>query len=119
MKFVLVVEDDELLRDTAVAIFDEAGLQVEDFATAEEALAFADVHSGSIAAVFSDISMPGTMDGFTLARTILSRWPHIVVMLNSGRSGRPADFPESVHFISKPWRSEDVLPILQDAADPH
>ena len=117
-KFVLVVEDDPLLRDTTVAIFDDAGIQVEDFATADEALAFASDHPDKIAAVFTDVRMPGTMDGFALAKTIVARWPHIVVVINSGQVDRPPDFPSSVRFIAKPWRSQDVLPIFENAIDP-
>ncbi len=118
-KFVLVVEDDPLLRDTTVAIFGDAGLHVEDFATADEALAFASEHTEKIAAVFTDVRMPGTMDGFALAETIVSRWPYIVVVINSGAADRPPNFPTSVRFISKPWRSQDVLPIFESATDPN
>lgn len=116
-KFVLIVEDDPLLRDTIVAIVEDAGLQGEDFESADDALVFLSKHADRVAAVLTDVRMPGTMDGFVLARTIVSRWPRIVVVVNSGQPDRPQDYPTSVRFVSKPWRCEDVLPILLDAAE--
>ncbi len=117
-KLVLVVENDPMLRHATTMMFEDAGLHVEDFAGADEALLFTSANSARIAAVFTDVQMPGVIDGSTLAKTIAAQWPHIVVVVNSGQTDRPQDFPDSVRFILKPWRYDDVLPIMQDASDP-
>lgn len=115
-KLIIVVEDDPLLRMNTTVMFEEAGLLVEEFATADEALAFVSVHFDRVAAVFTDAQMPGVVDGLQLARAVVAEWPHVAVIVNSGRIGRLTDFPDSVRFIPKPWRLADVLPAMQDAA---
>lgn len=118
-KSVLVVEDDPLLRTDAVMMFEEAGLSVVEMETADEALAYVVERAGDIAAVFTDVQFPGEADGFDLADAVATHWPHIAVLVTSGRARPPADLPASVRFVPKPWRPLDVLTAMQNAVTIH
>jgi len=87
---ILVVEDELLLRLTAVGIATEAGFQALSAATADEAISIlearADMHL-----VFTDVQMPGSMDGLRLAHAIRDRWPPVELIVTSGRAHIPAD----------------------------
>lgn len=79
----LVVDDEPLiLLDTADMISDE-GYSVVEASTADQAFAFLDRHS-SLQLLFTDVQMPGDLDGFGLARIVAERWPHIRVVIASG-----------------------------------
>lgn len=110
---ILIVEDDPLLRADTVTTLEEAGLSVIDKADADEALGFLLENGTEVAAVFTDINMPGHSDGVHLAEMITRHWPHIGVVVTSG-AARPARvLPEQVHFIPKPWRAEQVIAAMQ------
>ena len=114
---VLVVEDDPILRLDAVTIFEEAGLDVVEMDNADDALAYTFEQSSNVAAIFTDVQMPGHLDGLHLARLVSRHWPHIVVLVCSGVI-RPADsLPNNVRFIPKPWLPLDVLTAVQDAVE--
>ena len=71
---VLVVEDSPLQRTDAVDLVEECGLVAEEAATADEALAVLETRS-DIAIVFTDVAMPGSMNGLQLIEVIRRRWP--------------------------------------------
>ena len=60
--------------------------------------------------LFTDVQMPGRLDGMDLAQEIDERWPKVLLLITSGNS-RPAtaDIPDHGHFLVKPYRSEDVI----------
>src|SRR5437868_9951893 len=92
---VLVVEDEMVLRMRAVDIVEDAGFNPVEAVNADEALAILESRS-DIALLFTDIQMPGSMDGLKLAHAVHNRWPHIKIMLVSGQVkpsdiDRPAD----------------------------
>lgn len=115
---ILVVEDDPVIRLDAVILFKEAGFVVADFATADEAAAFISERPAEIGAVFTDINMPGSLDGIELASMVSARWPAITVLVTSARYGRkPSALPSHVAFIPKPWLPLDLLVKMQRAVD--
>ena len=118
-KAVLVVEDDPLLRVDAATMFEEAGLSVIEMETADEALAYVLEQASDVGAIFTDVQFPGYADGFDLAGTVATNWPHITVLVTSGRARPPADLPKSVRFLPKPWRPLDVLVAMQNAVTLH
>ena len=118
-KSVLVVEDDPLLRMDAVMMFEEAGLSVVELETADEALAYVFEQPSDVGAIFTDVQFPGEADGFDLAGAVAANWPHITVLLTSGRVTPPIDLPRSVRFVAKPWRPLDVLTAMQNAVTLH
>lgn len=109
----LVVEDEPLIRVTAADICMDAGYRVHEAGNAAEALAILE-GQGDIGTVFTDIEMPGELNGVGLAVTICQRWPHIRVLVTSGR-GLPDDcaLPIGVGFIGKPYRRTQVLAEIQ------
>jgi len=92
-----------------VDILEEAGFVVKEAADADEAIAFLDRHE-DIHILFSDIDMPGSMDGLELARLVHDRWPKIGLLLTSGhhRLGT-AQLPGRGQFMSKPWAVDALL----------
>jgi CheY-like chemotaxis protein len=78
---VLVVEDDFLIRMHAAETIEDAGFEVVEASNADEAVTILEARL-DIAVVFTDIRMPGSMDGLKLARAARDRWPpiHIVAM---------------------------------------
>lgn len=109
---LLFVEDDPLVRESMVRVLTNAGLDVIVAANGDEALAI--LESGAkVHSVLSDVMMPGKTNGVDLARTILTRWTTIRVILTSGYSDSRVDLPE-VKVIAKPYQLSDVLSILEE-----
>ena len=81
---VLIVEDEALVRWNAVAIVEEAGFDVVEAANAIEAISILEKRL-DIRAVFTDVQMPGAIDGLRLVHVIRSRWPPIKIVATSGR----------------------------------
>lgn len=105
---VLVVEDEFLVRMQAVEVIEEAGFDVVEAANADEAIGLLETRK-DIRIVFTDIEMPGSMDGIKLARAIRDRWPPIELILTSGRHRLGTDeIPARGKFVPKPY-SQDVL----------
>jgi two-component system, response regulator PdtaR len=112
---VLIVEDEFLLRMDSAAVMEEAGFEVVQAANADEAIAILGMRS-DIGVVFTDIQMPGSMDGLKLARFVRDRWPPIKIVATSGLVAiGDGDLPEGGLFISKPLqRGRDC----RDAPEP-
>jgi CheY-like chemotaxis protein len=109
---VLVVDDEALVRMCAVEILRDAGHMVFEAADAEEALAVLDT-SPSISVLFTDINMPGDMDGLSLARRVQQRRPDVRVILTSGRLQLPVGMiPAGGGFLPKPYAGEAVLRLV-------
>src|SRR5215203_2838290 len=92
--FVLVVEDEMLLRMRAVDMVEDAGFAPVEAVDADEAVAILASRS-DIALLFTDIQMPGRMDGLMLAHAVRERWPGIKIILVSGQLKREnIDIPD-------------------------
>ena len=105
---VLVVEDECLIRLQAITMVEEAGYQVMEAANADDAIALLEARK-DIRIVFTDIEMPGSMDGMKLARAIRDRWPPVELLITSGRHIVETDkLPSRGQFLPKPY-SFDVL----------
>src|SRR5580658_1691676 len=81
---VLVVEDEMMLRMRAVDMVEDAGFTPVEAVNADDALAILESRS-DIELLFTDIQMPGSMDGLTLAHAVHERWPSIKIILVSGK----------------------------------
>ena len=94
---VLVVEDEIFCRFHAVDLVEAAGYRAIEASNADEAIAILEARK-DIRIVFTDIDMPGSMDGLKLARAIRDRWPPIELILTSGQSMcRRAKFQREVY----------------------
>jgi two-component system, response regulator PdtaR len=102
---VLIVEDDFLVRAVAVAHLEESGFSIVEAQTADEAMVILR-DDRSIAAVFSDVQMPGSMDGIALAQWLARTCPKVKVLLTSGRMD--PDRPLGWRFLAKPYSLEEL-----------
>src|SRR5580704_1205198 len=99
---VLVVEDEMVLRMRAVDIVEDAGFTAVEAVNADQALCILESRS-DISLLFSDIQMPGSMDGLKLAHAVHDRWPSIKIILVSGHVQLlDADKPTDSRFFGKP-----------------
>jgi CheY-like chemotaxis protein len=105
MHTVLVVEDEMMVRMPIAEYLRDCGYNVVEAGDAQEAIAVADAE-GPVNLVFSDVRMPGSMDGYDLAEWFRSHHPGVPVLLTSGYSGgrslSAASIP-GVRFIEKPY----------------
>ena len=110
---VLVVEDEILVLMSVIADLKAAGFTVLEASSADEALALLE-GSETIHAVFTNVQMPGTMNGLELVRRVHTRWPAVKVLVTSGNAIYGAD--DLVHgdqFLRKPYRAEDLVAALR------
>ena len=111
---VLVVEDEMLLRMRAVDMVEDAGFTPVEAVDADEAVAILESRS-DIALLFTDIQMPGRMDGLTLAHAVHERWPPIKIILVSGQLKRAnIHIPANSRFFGKPLEAGEMIAEIQD-----
>jgi len=111
---VLIVEDDFLLRMDAADMIKAAGFEVIEAGNADQAI---EVLEGrpDITVVFTDIQMPGSMDGLKLARAVRGRWPPIKIIATSGRLHvDEGDLPEGGRFLPKPYSHAQITRVLRE-----
>src|SRR3954469_21852148 len=100
---VLVVEDEALVRMMAVDMLEEAGFTVLEAGTADAAWSLLESRS-DIGVLFTDVEMPGSMNGYVLASRVAERWPDIRLVITSGRSyPGHGDVPDDGQFLGKPY----------------
>jgi two-component system, response regulator PdtaR len=110
---VLVVEDTPMQRFDAVSMIERAGFETLEAASADDAISILE-SSPNVDVVFTDIKMPGSMDGLKLAAAIKARWPSITVVATSGVMDiRDEQLPEGCLFVPKPYSAEQVVGALQ------
>jgi two-component system, response regulator PdtaR len=110
---VLVVEDDFLLRTLAVEVVEEAGFVAIEARDADEAVALLESRA-DISLLFTDIDMPGSMDGLKLAHAVRGRWPPIKILVVSGKVRlEPSQLPSNGRFVNKPYRVEAMVQELR------
>jgi len=114
---VLVVEDELFVRMIAVDAIEDAGYATIEAQDADQALILLEVHD-EIDLVFTDIKMPGTIDGLGLAYRVRERWPGLPLILTSGHLQREdATVPAPVPFLQKPYRAAALLAELARLLD--
>jgi two-component sensor histidine kinase/CheY-like chemotaxis protein len=111
---VLVVEDEMMLRMRAVDIVEDAGFTAIEAVNADEALAILESRS-DIELLFTDIQMPGSMDGLKLAHAVHERWPSIKIILVSGKlTPTDAEKPILSRFFGKPLDVKHMIAEMQE-----
>ena len=110
---VLIVEDEMILRMRAVDIVEDAGFCPVEAVNADEALKILESRS-DISLLFTDIQMPGSIDGLKLAHAVHDRWPGIKIILVSGQvKPTEAERPADSRFFGKPLGVEQMITELQ------
>ena len=111
---VLLVEDEILISHLVADVLTEHGFEVHEAASADEALRYIDA-GGAVDVMFTDVNLPGSMDGAALAQHARARRPDLPIVYASGRYCS-TDFgplvPRSI-FVPKPYRPEDICTLLQ------
>jgi two-component sensor histidine kinase len=114
LRAVLVVEDEMLLRMRAVDIVEDAGFTAVEAINADDALAILESRS-DIELLFTDIQMPGSMDGLKLAYAVHERWPLIKIILVSGQLKlTDGDKPPDSRFFGKPLGVKQMIGEMQE-----
>lgn len=111
---VLIVEDEPLVRLDAVRAIEDAGFEVVEAANADEAIRILENRS-DIQVVFTDIQMPGSIDGLKLAHAVRNRWPPIKIIVTSGHHlVSENDLPEGGRFFAKPYDSTQITNTIRE-----
>ncbi|WP_318784663.1 response regulator [Methylobacterium flocculans] len=111
-RLVLVVEDDEHVRRTAVAALEALAFEVREAGTGDEALRLLEQEPG-ISLVFSDVNMPGSLNGLDLGNLVRKKWPHIHVLLTSGYLRAEQD-ASAFELLQKPYRVTELVSKLRE-----
>jgi two-component system, response regulator PdtaR len=100
---VLLVEDELFVRMAAADALEDAGFEVIETANAQAAQEVLS-NRDDVRVLFTDVKMPGPMDGLALASLVRRRWPHILIVITSGHL-RPesVSLPDDAVFIAKPY----------------
>ena len=110
---VLVVEDSELIRMLAVDVLDQAGFEVLAAESADEAMTILQGRA-DVLLVFTDVQMPGSMDGLQLSHRIRERWAPIKLIVTSGKAFVEGnDLPPGARFFAKPYRSQEIVDVIR------
>lgn len=121
--YALVVDDDGLIRMDAAAILEEAGFRTFEASDGDKAIGLLAEQHALIVLLFTDVQMPGSRDGFAVARETARHWPHISIVVASGAAKPgPGELPDGARFIGKPFSAElvrkHVKEILPDGQKP-
>jgi CheY-like chemotaxis protein len=111
MVTVLMVEDEPIIRNLVSEELTDAGFDVVVVGNADEAVAVLEARN-NIQLVFTDIDIPGSMDGLKLAAAVRDRWPPIHIIITSGKK-RPAVMPSEAIFVPKPYLSDVVVDAMK------
>jgi two-component system, response regulator PdtaR len=117
---ILVVEDDPIIRMSALRFVADAGFEAIEASNADEAILILEARS-DIQLVFTDVGMPGTMDGIKLAHYVRGRWPPVKLIVASGKViADESHLPAGARFFSKPYRDSAIvgamIAMLSDAS---
>jgi len=111
---VLIVEDEVLVRMDAVGSIEAAGFDVIEAGNADEAIVILQ-HRADIRLVFTDVHMPGSMDGLKLTHFVRNRWPPVKIVATSGHARiSEQDLPEGGRFMAKPYAAGHLVSTLQE-----
>jgi CheY-like chemotaxis protein len=104
------VEDELLVRMTAADTLEEAGFQFLEAADADIAMAVLEARSAEVQVLFTDVDMPGSMDGMELAEQVHARWPHVRLLISSGYAQpQPDEIPDHRRFVPKLYRAATIV----------
>lgn len=115
-RVVLIVEDEPWVRLMGADLLAEAGFEVLEAGNADEALRILEA-TPEVGVVFSDIEMPGSLDGLGLAHNICQCWPRIGILLTSGHRVSAETIPGEGKFLAKPYDGQALLRHIEEIAN--
>lgn len=107
---ILLAEDEALIRMMAAEVLaEEGGCRALEARTADEALGILDMRP-DVRLLFTDVDMPGSLNGYALARIVDMRWPGIGLLVTSGKERPgPGALPKKARFLPKPYSPAALL----------
>lgn len=122
-RYALIVDDDPLILMHTALILQNAGFQTLEAMDGDEAVQLLKQYERDIVLLFTDVDMPGTMNGFALGQYVAAARPEIEIVMASGHVlPRPGEMPEKASFLSKPYSTYVVVShlarILPDGKKP-
>src|SRR3954469_13473232 len=113
---ILLVEDEVLVRMVAADVLENAGSTVLESTNAEEALRLLETRP-DVQVLFTDVNMPGPLDGHGLAQAVHERSPGVGILIGSGRvRPAPGELPPGTRFIAKPYASSALTDAVRAVA---
>ena len=111
---ILVVEDEALILVATAGDLRDAGFIVFEASNADDAIALLEAHP-EIRMLFTDVDMPGSMDGLKLSVAVRNRWPPTRIIVTSGKTlvGR-SELPAGGRFLPKPYSTTRVVSAIQE-----
>ena len=108
-RVVLVVEDQPIIRMGALELVRSAGFEAIEAEDADAAIRILQSRS-DIRLVFTDVEMPGTIDGLKLAHYVRYRWPPVLLIVASGRTTiAESQLPAGARFFQKPYHDNTIV----------
>jgi CheY-like chemotaxis protein len=112
----LIVDDEPLVRMDIAEIVREHGFDAVEAGSTAEALGILQQAGHAFFGLITDVNMPGTRSGMVLANHVRAVWPHIrIVVVSGGRKPFAGELPDNTEFISKPWRTEQIVTAIGPA----
>lgn len=112
---VLVAEDEVLVRMVAADALRDEGFVALEAGNATAALDICEARADEVDVLFTDIRMPGPMDGLELARRVREQWPRISVVMASGNLSVPVqELPAGARFLPKPYQMRRVVDLIRE-----
>jgi CheY-like chemotaxis protein len=116
---VLIVEDEFLVRMYAAEMIRDAGYDVVEAINADHAIAILETRR-DIRVIFTDVQLPGSMDGLKLARAVRNRWPPVHIIATSAYHATLKDeLPDGSVFLPKPYTERKIIGTLHALAGAH
>ncbi len=113
-----MVEDETLVRIDIAMSLQEEGFFVFEASSADEAIEILNAHP-EISLMFTDIDMPGSMDGLKLAEAVRDRWPPVKIIIASGhRQLRDDLLPVEGRFFTKPYDHARIIAAMREMLIP-
>jgi CheY-like chemotaxis protein len=112
---VLIVDDEPLIRMIAADALVEAGFSVVEAGSADHALELLKSRP-DVGILFTDVNMPGALDGIALAHLVHSAWPDIKIVVTSGRA-LPAALPDDGKFLEKPYALSELKQVIASVTE--
>lgn len=113
MCLVVIAEDEPLLADMLTEIFESEGFDVTAFSTADGAWQHLQVAGQAPDLLFTDVRMPGSMDGLALARQVMARWPSASIVVSSGHVSAAPEL-SGASFLPKPWSFDQLTTLCRN-----
>ena len=111
---VLVVEDEMFTRMDVVEMLRGAGFDILEATNADEAIQMLE-RNPDIRLIFTDVDMPGSMNGLKLAAAVRDRWPPVRIIATSGHFKiKAGDLPVDARFISKPYQPAQIVSAIRE-----